>query len=140
MALCCGDSELADDIAQDTYMKAYLSSDTFREESKFSTWIYRIAYNSFLSSRRSLREKTTLDATIHLESDERPDSTFKYEKLYASLRLLSEKERSVILLHYLEGKQIKEISGITGDSDSAVKQQLSRGRKHLRELVGSPEI
>ena len=52
-ALCCGDTALADDLAQDTFVKAYLSSDSFREDSKFTTWIYRIAYNTFVSNRRS---------------------------------------------------------------------------------------
>lgn len=44
-ALCCGDCALADDLAQETFIKAYLSCETFRKDSQFTTWIYRIAYN-----------------------------------------------------------------------------------------------
>ena len=55
VALCCGDSALADDIAQETYIKAYLSSDSIRDEARFTAWIYRIAYNTFINARRAVR-------------------------------------------------------------------------------------
>ena len=51
-ALCCGDRQLADDIAQESLIKAYLSCEGFREEAKFSSWIFRIAYTTFLNPRR----------------------------------------------------------------------------------------
>ena len=51
-ALCCGDSTMADDIAQDSFVKAYLSCDNLTDDNKFMSWIYRIAYNTFISSRR----------------------------------------------------------------------------------------
>ena len=52
VALCCGDSQLADDIAQETLMKAYLSCDDIKDARKFKAWIFRIAYNTFLDQRR----------------------------------------------------------------------------------------
>lgn len=52
LALCCGNREEADDIAQDTLVKAYLSSERYRDEGKFTAWLYKIAHNTFLDRKR----------------------------------------------------------------------------------------
>lgn len=134
-ALCCGDASLADDLAQDAFVKAYLSCDGFRDESKFSTWIYRIAYNTFISYQRSCQATGSLAETTLVESCQHADSAFKYQELYQALDKLSAKERTAILLHYMQGYAINEISEITDASPEAVKQQLSRGRQHLKGLL-----
>lgn len=136
--LCCGDSSLADDIAQETYIKAYLASDTFRNEAKFTTWLHRIAYNTFVSHRRSKTDCTqALDEAVQIAGDERADSSFRYQRLYAALAQLTANERTALLLYYIQGFAIKEISEITQNSQEAVKQHLSRGRQHLRRRLGS---
>ncbi len=134
-ALCCGDSALADDIAQETYMKAYMSADGFRGDSRFSSWIYRIAYNTFISYRRSLKPVSDVDEATAVISDDSADSGFRYQALYTALDRLNERERSAILLFYIEGYSIKEISAIVDASEDAVKQHLSRARKHLKILL-----
>jgi len=134
-ALCCGDAALADDIAQETYMKAYLGSDAFRDHSKFSAWVHRIAYNTYISYRRSEKYTLSLDNAECLPAYESGDSAYRYQELYAALDRLSAKERTAILLYYLEGYAIKEIAGIIEASPDAVKQQLSRGRQHLKEML-----
>lgn len=133
-ALCCGDSALADDIAQETYIKAYLGADSFRDSSKFQSWVNRIAYNTYISHMRSARLTVGIEyaEAMHAEAD---CHAGRYQELYAALALLTEKERTAVVLHYLEGYQIKEISEITGASSDAVKQQLSRGRYHLKKLL-----
>lgn len=136
-ALCCGDTVLADDLAQDTFVKAYLSCDDFRETSKFSTWIYRIAYNTFVSNRRSARQTEPIAAAEHTGADERSDSSFRYQALYMALGRLSDKERTAVLLHYMQGYAINEIAEINASSPEAVKQQLSRARRHLKDLLDS---
>ena len=60
--LTCGDSELSDDLAQDTFIKAYTNIATFKNLSNFSTWLYRIAYNVFYDYIRSRKETTELDS------------------------------------------------------------------------------
>lgn len=134
-ALCCGDSQLADDIAQETLIKAYLSSEGFENPDRFNAWIYRIAYNTFVSHKRS--EKTTLGYEVAGDSsaDNRADDAFRYQALYAALDRLPSRERTSILLYYMEGYSIKEIAGIVEVSADAVKQHLSRGRKHLQGLL-----
>lgn len=137
-ALCCGDTALADDLAQDTFVKAYLSCDSFREDSKFLTWIYRIAYNTFLNHRRSQQFTTGYEEATAISGNDNADSSFRYQALYTALNRLPGKERTSVLLHYMEGYSIKEIAVITESSEDAVKQHLSRGRTHLRGLLVSP--
>ena len=135
MGLCCGDTALADDIAQETFLKAYLSIDTFRDQAKFSSWLYRIAYNTFISIKRAGRQSLSLDHAEAVAADDRADSAFRYQALYAALDGLSEKERTAILLFYLQDYSIKEIAEIIDASEAAVKQQLSRGRAHLKGML-----
>lgn len=132
---CCGDIALADDIAQEALLKAYISIDTLADYNKFKPWLYRIAVNIFINQyRKRLYTVDYSEATTTFSTDT-PDKSFRYEALYRALDAISEKERSTILLYYMEGYATKEIAEITGASEAAVKQQLSRGRKHLRELL-----
>lgn len=135
VALCCGDASLADDIAQDTFVKAYLACDTFREDSKFTTWIYRIAYNTFLSNRRDSKSFDSLTGNESIYTEINAEDEFEYQSLYNALAKLTERERSAILLHYIQGYSIKEIAELIEASNDAVKQYLSRGRQHLRSLI-----
>lgn len=135
--LCCGDSSLADDIAQETYIKAYLACDSFRDPAKFTAWIYRIAYNTFISHKRSRRPAADMDSARDVADTDRADSRFNYQELYMALDELSDRERTAILLFYLEDYSVKEIAQVTGISDDAVRQQLSRGRTHLRQKLSS---
>ena len=135
MGACCGDAALADDIAQEALLKAYISIDTLSDYNKFKPWLYRIAVNIFISQYRKRLYTVGYSEAATTVSSDTPDAAFRYEALYRALDCLSEKERSAVLLYYMEGYPTKEIAEITGASEAAVKQQLSRGRKHLRELL-----
>lgn len=135
VALCCGDAALADDIAQESYIKAYLSCDSFKNPDKFKAWIFRIGYNTFINHRRSNKIFTNYDEVQYIKSPDSTDSKFEYQALYAALNNLPGKERTSVLLFYMEGYSIKEIAEIEETSQDAVKQHLSRGRKHLRHLL-----
>lgn len=137
VALCCGDSALADDIAQEAYIKAYLSCDSFRNPDKFDAWIFRIGYTTFLNHRRSLRVFSDYDEARDITTGDTADGSFKYQGLYAALNKLPDKERTSVLLFYMEGYSVKDIADIVEASQDAVKQHLSRGRKHLRGLLTS---
>lgn len=134
-ALCCGDRQLADDIAQESLIKAYLSSDGLNDPDKFKAWLYRIAYNTFINSRRAEHLTVGYQEAANIVSVETSDSSFRYEALYKALGQLPDKERTSVLLFYLEGYSIKEIAAISEATESAVKQHLSRGRQHLRNLL-----
>lgn len=134
-ALCCGDGALADDISQETLLKAWMACDNLRNDSGFEAWLFRIAYNTFLNSRRNLHFTECIDAAADVGGDNSSDEAFRYQELYRALELLPENERATILLFYIQGYQIKEISEISGSSIDAVKQQLSRGRYRLKNIL-----
>ena len=138
LGLCSGNASLADDIAQDSLVRAYVASGSFLGLSRFSTWLFRIAYNCFIDHCR----KATLD-TISSESfeaqsvlsDNSTDDAFRYQQLYQALDKIPEKERAAIVLHYFEDHDIKEISSIMQIPSGTVKNLLSTGRNHLKEYL-----
>lgn len=135
VALCCGNTALADDIAQESYIKAYLTCDSFRNRDKFKAWIFRIGHTTFINHKRSERVFNDYEEARNIVSDKQADSGFHYQDLYAALNQISGKERTSVLLFYMEGYSIKEIAEIEGTSQDAIKQHLSRGRNHLRKLL-----
>ena len=132
LALCCGNKDDADDLAQDALVKAYLSSAGYQDMGKFRSWLFRIAYNTFLNHKAGLRTTESIDEARTLVSNTSADSSFEHQNLYLALRTLPPKERSAITLYYLNGYEIKEIATITDTSEDAVKKQLSRGRDKLK--------
>ena len=135
VALCCGDNALADDIAQESYIKAYLSCDTFTNPDKFSAWIFKIGYNTFLNHRRGERPTTGYEDAREIAARTGADSSFAYQELYEALDRIPAQERTSILLFYMEGYAIKEIAELQDVTQDAVKQHLYRGRNHLRGLL-----
>lgn len=135
VALCCGDAMLADDIAQEAYIKAYVASDKLADIDKFTAWIYRIGYTTFLNYKRTERIEVEIDSDGGLEAMESADSSFDYQELYLALSRLPVKERTSILLFYMEDYSVKEIAQLQEISSDAVKQHLSRGRNHLRAFL-----
>ena len=135
LALCCGNRDEADDLAQDALVKAYLSSAGYQDRGKFRSWLFKIAHNTFLSHKRSLQTTESIDEARTLVSSSSTDAGFEHQSLYLSLRTLPPKERSAITLFYLNCYSIKEIAVITDTSEDAVKKQLSRGRDKLKERL-----
>ena len=135
LALCCGNKSDADDLAQDALVKAYLSCTGYHDKGRFRSWLYKIAYNTFLNHKASCRTMENIDDARTLISNTSADSSFEHQDLYLALRTLPPRERSSITLFYLNGYNIKEIAKITETSEDAVKKQLSRGRDKLKEKL-----
>lgn len=135
VALCCGDTDLADDIAQESYIKAYLSCDSFNNQDKFNAWIFRIGYNTFISQKRAEKIYACYEQARDISAGESSDSGFRYQELYYALNNLPDKERTSVLLFYMQGYSVKEIAEIEETTQEAVRQHLSRGRSHLRGLL-----
>jgi len=132
LALCCGNKGDADDLAQDTLVKAYLSLAGYQDKGKFRSWLFKIAHNTFLNHKAGCRTMDSIDEARTFIGGTEADSSFEHQDLYLALRTLPPKERSAITLFYLNGYSIKEIAAITDASQDAVKQQLSRGRDKLK--------
>lgn len=126
-----GDASLTDDLAQEAFLKAWLSIRSFKGVAKFKTWLFKIAYNEFVSHKRADKEGLTeelesvADTTIVNDS---PDMAMDVREAIARL---PEKERTVVLLFYLEGLPIKKVVEITGYPEGTVKVYLSRARKKM---------
>lgn len=130
--LTCGDSELSDDLAQDTFIKAYTNIASFKNLSSFSTWLYRIAYNVFYDYIRNRKETTDLDGTeVEAGNSTEPMNIGTKMDVYQSLKTLKDMERTCITLFYMEDISIEKIAGITGCPAGTVKSHLSRAKEKL---------
>lgn len=133
--------ELAEEVAQDIFVKAYQSLGKFRKESGFSTWIYRIAYNTAISEARKKKnlfyssQLTENMGTNNSENImERPEEA-RQKMLERALKELVPEENLLVTLYYFEEKSVEEISRSTGLSQSNVKVKLFRLRNKLKETI-----
>lgn len=127
-----GDSELSDDLAQDTFIKAYTNIASFKNLSSFSTWLYRIAYNVFYDYIRSRKETSGLEiAEVDHRHHTMQENVGQKMDVYESLKTLKEIERTCITLFYMEDLSIEKIAGIVGFPQGTVKSHLSRGKEKL---------
>lgn len=132
----CGDSELSDDLAQETFIKAYTNIATFRNLSSFSTWLYRIAYNVFYDYIRSRKETANLDnREVDMTHSTLQTNVGRQMDIYNALKHLKEMERTCVTLFYMEDVSIDKIAGITGCPTGTVKSHLSRGKEKLARYL-----
>mgnify|MGYP000834324331 FL=1 len=132
--------EDAEELAQDVFMKVFKHLSSFKGECSFSTWIYRIAYNTAISETRKKRheflaiEESVINNVSEQEVAEaldRTDSSDQIQMLDAALAQLPPDERAIILLFYMKEKTIDEVATITGLTASNIKVKLHRIRKKL---------
>ena len=127
-----GDEQLSDDLAQDTFIKAYVNITKFKGLSSFSTWLMRIAYNVFYDDVRARKQTEDVDTSISAlrQTSSNGDSNLKMD-IYAALALLKPDERTCITLQLIDGYPIEQISKITGIPDNTVKSHLRRGKERM---------
>ena len=128
----CGDAALSDDLAQDTFLKAYTALASFHGLANFSTWLYRIAYNVFYDYLRTRKEMDPLDtARVDTQcSTQQPDIGREMD-IYRALATLKEAERTCITVFYLDDLSIDRIADVTGMPAGTVKSHLSRAKQKL---------
>lgn len=130
-----GDAQLSDDLAQDTFVKAYTHITSFKGLSGFSTWLFRIAYNVWFDYHRSHKETLDMDMpTVALKNSNNAQAGLRMD-LKKALGILSEKERTCITLQLMDGFTIDKIAEITGLADGTVKSHLSRGKAKLATFL-----
>lgn len=141
----------AEDLAQETFIRAYNNIERYEVNRKFSTWLFRIATNLSIDYLRKKKPGASLDAEIpgtegltmysQLESkDDGPQAqTVKNELsewVRAQIQQLPEKYRTAITLKYIEDLSLKEISDILDIPTATVKTRIHRGREALRKRMG----
>ena len=132
MSHTLGDAQLSDDLAQDTFIKAYTSIATFKARSGFSTWLYRIAYNVLYDYVRSRKTGDGLGTV-----PERGGGTTDSVRLdvYRAMNVLTIDERTCVTLQLMDGLSLDEISEVTAMPKGTVKSHLFRGKNKLASYL-----
>ena len=125
-----GNEALSDDLAQDTFLKAYTHIGQYRGTSSMLTWLTRIAYNVFYDYRR----RTAVDRQDAPVVEQLPSTSVKMD-IYTALAQLRDEQRTCITLQLVDGYTIEEIADITGMPSNTVKSHLKRGKEQLAEYL-----
>ncbi len=133
-----GDASLAQDLLQETFIAVWNNMQKFRADSKWSTWIYRIAVNTCLSQLRKKKE-----IPVDMENSDfimlQEDTNTKEQEvqlLYKSISQLPETDRLVITM-VLEDTPYEEIASITGITENNLRVKIHRIKKQLTEIYNS---
>ncbi len=130
--------EGAKDITQDSLLKVLEKIGSFRNDAKFSTWLYRIVYNRSVGFVKAANRANGPDYVLLFDdTDNCEDPEDRIKELYQAINSLDDTDRHVIMLFYLAEKPIKEIARITGFSIANVKVILHRARKKLYEKMNN---
>lgn len=150
-----GNEDDAQDLAQEVFLTCFRKITTYRGESRFSTWLYRIVVNHVKNiwkyrERRAVKRHESLDVPVREEADERPcqvadcnpnprdhaaareELSILKERLYG----LSMEHRQVLLLRYVEGLSYEEIAEVLNCTLGTIKSRISRARGELRKAMG----
>lgn len=148
--LTVGNHALADDLAQETFLAAYRNLRSFRQDARFSTWLFRIATNAFLADARRRREEllgdrepdaaasTDGDATPGAgeTADHAPGLALKLD-LERALAVLSDAERAALVQCYHNDLSHEEAAYVLGCPVGTVKTHLLRGKQKLKARLGA---
>jgi len=138
--LCGGDRALAEDMVQEAFVRAWNKLDLFRGDSKFGTWLHRLAVNVVLSDRRirvkRLRREQEFDENVErVQVGDRDVFAGLRRDLEAAIAGLPERARTVLILYDIEGYRHEEIAQMTGMAVGSSKAQLHRARKLVQEVL-----
>ena len=141
-----GTHQSADDLSQETFIKAYLSLQKFKEELNFFTWIRKIAVNSTLNYLKIWKRERPLKEDVQYNTSnpgthnqempqERLERTQMEEKFTEALKSLPSDQRAVFILKVYENQSYKNISQILNIPQGTVMSRLSRARKKLKDAM-----
>ena len=137
----CWDHDDADDITQETFVRAFEYLGSFREGSDFGPWLYRIAINRCISHRKRQQRAEPRESLVLAERDsgataeERTNSIAISSRVQEELQRLPGRQRAAIVLFELEGLSVAETASAMGCSAGTVKRHLHRARKTLRKRL-----
>jgi len=130
--LTVSDGPLSDDLAQETFIKAYLNITAFKGLSGFSTWLYRIAYNVYYDSVRAQKHYEDINEQV-IDNQHHTLNEFSAEKMdiYKALKMLRKEEQTAVLLFYMEDKTHQEIAKIMNCPLGTAKTYILKGKEKL---------
>jgi RNA polymerase sigma-70 factor (ECF subfamily) len=137
----CGEAGLAEDMAQETFLRAWINLPSFRPQSSLRNWLYRIAVNATLDVLRRRPEETLEDEAIQMISDQSagPETVLVEKESVAQLQQamhsLPEAARSVLILREYGGLSYQEIASVLDVPVGTVMSRLNYARNRLRELL-----
>ena len=138
-----GNYHVAEEAAQDTFVKAFHSLKSFRSDSQFSTWLYKICYNTCITYKRKKSLVTSIisagDEGKHptVQPQELMEQSQRAEYLNQALNSLPADEATIITLFYIDENQTQEIAKIVGISEGNVRIKLHRARKKIKDELFS---
>ena len=139
------DAEEARDMAQQAFMQAFIHIKSFRQQSQFKTWLFRIAINqcyNFLKGRKKFGDPVEPEE-LHLVEEDSPETEVvaqdERRRLYAALERLPAKQRAVLTLKVEQGLSYDEISEVLGGSAGAALVNYCQALKTLRKYLKSEE-
>ncbi len=140
-----GSADEAEDVVQDSFVQAYIKLDTFQGNSRFFTWLYRIAFNNALSRRRRRKADVSIDASKEmsgkepLDRHEAPDEPLLREERIASVKAamerLTDEHKTILLLREMQDMSYEDIAVILQINIGTVRSRLSRARNQLKEFL-----
>lgn len=130
--------EKAEDLTHDIFLKLIVKIGTYKESSKFSTWLYSITYNHCMDQIRVGKKKTEVSLLDNFDVSDEDDETefldFQSAELSKSMKQMPSDERALLQMKYQEDFSIKEIAETLDISESAVKMRLLRSKEKLKRL------
>jgi RNA polymerase sigma-70 factor (ECF subfamily) len=146
-----GNQDDADEVVQETFLKAYRSLARFEQRSNFGTWLYRIAMNCALDLKTKKRPEV---GAMQVSEDPEPGEyevqlasagpsqdqlvfgAQVKEKISAAIKLLTKTERAAFVMRHLEGRSIDEIAAVLGQKPNATKNSIFRAVQKMRQELG----
>lgn len=136
-----GDDSLAQDLTQDTFIRAFDRLSSFRGDASFSTWLHSITTSVVLNAMRKVKKirqrETELDEAVETGPVTHPPDALLKLRLQRAIDRLSEPLRVVFVMHEMEGFQHGEISEILAIAEGSSKARLSRAKTQLREHLAA---
>lgn len=147
-----GNPDDAADVVQDAFLNAYQSLHTFKGDSEFFTWLYRIAFNTAISQKRKKRIQLSLDGPSRSDAHQEPQDLSDYvrpgfalersesdSKLHEAMSRLSSEHRDVLIMKDLDGLKYEDIAELLCVPIGTIRSRLHRARLELRDLLTSED-